>query len=156
VGSIDPELPLADVRSMEQVVDATLARPRTISVLLTAFASIALVLAAVGVYGVMAYSVSQRTREIGVRMALGASVQSVFRLVLGQALKLVGIGVVVGLVLAGLMTRFLETLLFETAPRDPATFVLTALVLVLVAALAAYVPARRSTRVTPIDALRTE
>jgi putative ABC transport system permease protein len=156
VGSIDPELPLADVRSMEQVVDATLARPRTISVLLTAFASIALVLAAVGVYGVMAYSVSQRTREIGVRMALGASVQSVFRLVLGQALKLVGIGVVVGLVLAGLMTRFLETLLFETAPLDPATFVLTALVLVMFAALAAYVPARRSTRVTPIEALRTE
>ena len=156
VRSIDPELPLADVRSMEQVVDATLARPRTIAVLLTAFASIALVLAAVGVYGVMAYSVSQRTREIGVRMALGASVQSVFRLVLGQALKLVAIGVVVGLVIAGLMTRLLETLLFETAPLDPATFVLTALVLVMVAALAAYVPARRSTRITPIEALRTE
>ena len=156
VRSIDPELPVADVRSMDQVVDATLARPRTISVLLTAFAAIALVLASVGVYGVMAYSVSQRTREIGVRMALGATAQSVFRLVLGQALKLVGIGVVVGLVVAGLLTRLLETLLFETAPLDPVTFVLTAVVLLAVAALASYVPARRSTRVAPIEALRTE
>ena len=156
VRSIDPELPLSDVRSMEQVVDETLARTRTISVLLTAFAVIALFLAAVGVYGVMAYSVSQRTQEIGVRMALGATAQSVFRLVLGQALKLVGIGVAAGLVVAGLLSRLLQTLLFQTAPLDPVTFVVTALVLVLVATLASYVPARRSTRVTPIEALRTE
>jgi putative ABC transport system permease protein len=156
VRSIDPELPLADIRSMEQVVDETLARPRTVSVLLTAFAAIALVLAAVGVYGVMAYSVSQRTQEIGVRMALGATAQSVFRLVLGQALKLVGIGVAVGLVVAGLLTQLLKTLLFQTAPLDPLTFAVTALVLVMVAALASYVPARRSTRVTPIEALRAE
>jgi putative ABC transport system permease protein len=156
VRSIDPELPLADVRSMEQVVDETLARPRTVSVLLTAFAVLALLLAAVGVYGVMAYSVSQRTQEIGVRMALGATAQSVFRLVLGQAMKLVGIGVAVGIVIAGLLARVLDTLLFETAPLDPLTFALTALVLVIVATLASYVPARRSTRVTPIEALRTE
>ena len=156
VRSIDPELPVADVRTMQQIVDETLARPRTISALLTAFAVIALVLAAVGVYGVMAYSVSQRTQEIGVRMALGATAQSVFRLVLGQALKLVGIGVAVGLVVAGLMTQLLKTLLFQTAPLDPVTFGLTALVLIMVAALACYVPARRSTRITPIEALRTE
>jgi putative ABC transport system permease protein len=124
--------------------------------LLTAFAVLALLLAAVGVYGVMAYSVSQRTQEIGVRMALGATAQSVFRLVLGQAMKLVGIGVAVGIVIAGLLARVLDTLLFETAPLDPLTFALTALVLVIVATLASYVPARRSTRVTPIEALRTE
>ena len=156
VRSIDPELPLADVRSMEEVVDATLSRPRTISVLLTAFALIAVILAGVGVYGVMAYSVSQRTQEIGVRMALGATAQSVFRLVLGQALKLVGIGVVAGLVVAGMLTHLLEALLFQTEPLDPVTFSLTAVVLIVVATLASYVPARRSTRIAPIDALRAE
>ena len=156
VRSIDPELPLADVRSMEEVVDVTLARARTVSVLLTAFALIALILAGVGVYGVMAYSVSQRTQEIGVRMALGATAESVFRLVLGQALKLVGIGVVVGLAVAGMLTQLLKTLLFETEPLDPVTFALTAVVLIVVATLASYVPARRSTRIAPIEALRAE
>jgi putative ABC transport system permease protein len=156
VRSIDPELPLADVRSMEDVVNLTLARARTVSVLLTAFALIALVLAGVGVYGVMAYSVSQRTQEIGVRMALGATAQSVFRLVLGQALKLVIIGVVAGLVAAALLTRLLETMLFQTEPLDPVTFSVTALVLVVVATLASYVPARRGTRIAPIEALRAD
>ncbi len=116
-------------RTMEDVVDATLARPRTVSVLLTAFALIALVLAGVGVYGVMAYSVSQRTQEIGVRMALGATTESVFRLVLGQALRLVAIGVVAGVIAAAWLTRLLTTLLFQTEPLDPLTFALTALVL---------------------------
>ena len=156
VRSIDPELPLADVRTMSEVVDATLARPRTVSALLAVFALIALVLAGVGVYGVMAYSVSQRTQEIGVRMALGASVQSVFRMVLGQALKLVSIGVVAGLVAAGLLTRLLETLLFQTEPLDPLTFGATALVLLIVATFASYVPARRGTRIAPTEALRAE
>jgi putative ABC transport system permease protein len=156
VRSIDPELPLADVRSMEDVVNLTLARARTVSVLLTAFALIALVLAGVGVYGVMAYSVSQRTQEIGVRMALGATAQSVFRLVLGQAVKLVIIGVVAGLVAAALLTRLLETMLFQTEPLDPVTFSVTALVLIVVATLASYVPARRGTRIAPIEALRAE
>lgn len=156
VRSVDPELPLADVQAMESVVGATLARARTVSVLITAFAIIALVLAGVGVYGVMAYAVAQRTQEIGVRMALGATVQSVFRLVIGQALKLVTIGVVAGLVAAGMLTQLLETLLFETEPLDPVTFASTALVLLLVATVASYVPARRGTRIAPTEALRAE
>ena len=156
VHDIDPELPLADVRTMEDVVGATLARPRTISVLLAAFALMALVLAGVGVYGVMAYSVSQRTQEIGVRMALGATTQSVFRLVLGHALRLVAIGVVTGLIAAAGLTRLLETLLFETEPLDPWAFAVTVTVLVLVATLASYVPARRGMRIAPVDALRAE
>jgi putative ABC transport system permease protein len=152
----DPELPLADVRTLDDVVSATLARPRAVSLLLTAFALIALVLAAVGVYGVMAYSVSQRTQEIGVRMALGATRESVFRLVLGQALKLVIAGVAVGLVAAALLTQALTTLLYATEPLDPATFVATSVVLLVVATLASYVPARRGTRIAPVEALRTE
>jgi putative ABC transport system permease protein len=156
VRAVDPELPLADVRTMDEVVDRTLARPRTVSVLLTAFAVIALILAAVGVYGVMAYSVSQRTQEIGVRMALGATANSVFRLVLGQALRLVAIGVVAGVVVAAGLTRLLQTLLFQTEALDPATFVLTAVILTLVATLASWIPARRGTRVPPVEALRTE
>ena len=156
VRSLDPEVPLADVRSMEDVVEATLARPRTVSVLLTAFALIALVLAGVGVYGVIAYSVSQRTQEIGVRMALGATVESVFRLVLGQALKLVVVGVAAGLVAAALLTSLLESLLFETEPLDPATFAATAVVLMIVATVASYAPARRGTRIAPTEALRAE
>jgi putative ABC transport system permease protein len=156
VRAIDPELPLADVRTMEEVVDATLARPRTVSVLLAVFALMALVLAGVGVYGVMAYSVSQRTQEIGVRMALGATSESVFRLVLGQALRLVMLGVVVGLIVAAALTRVLETLLYETEPLDPSTFAVTALLLTIVATLASYVPARRGMRVAPMEALRAE
>jgi putative ABC transport system permease protein len=156
VRSLDAELPLADVRTLEAVVDTTLARARTVSVLLTAFALIALVLAGVGVYGVMAYSVSQRTQEIGVRIALGATVQSVFRMVLGDALKLVALGVAAGLLSAALLTRLLASLLFETEPVDPVTFAITALVLMLVAAIASYVPARRGTRIAPTEALRAE
>jgi putative ABC transport system permease protein len=153
---LDPEVPLVDVRSMEEVVGTTLARPRAISVLLTVFALMALLLAGVGVYGVMAYSVSQRTREIGVRMALGATAESVFRMVLGQALRLVALGVAGGLVAAAALTRLLETLLFQTGPLDIATFALTALVLFVVAMFASFVPARRGTRITPVEALRAE
>jgi putative ABC transport system permease protein len=156
VRALDPELPLGDVRTMEEVVEATLARPRTVSVLLTAFALIALVLAGVGVYGVMAYSVSQRTQEIGVRIALGATTDAVFRMVLGQALRLVAIGVVSGVIAAAMLTRLLTMLLYNTEPWDPATFAATAVVLTLVAAFASYVPARRGTRITPVEALRSE
>ena len=156
VRAIDPEIPLADVATMEDVVEATLARPRTVSTLLTAFALMALVLAGVGVYGVMAYSVSQRTQEIGVRMALGATTESVFRMMIGQALRLVVAGVVVGLIAAAWLSQFLTTMLFQTGRFDPWTFAVTALVLGAVATFASYVPARRGMRVTPVEALRNE
>jgi putative ABC transport system permease protein len=152
----DPELPLADVRTMDDVISATVARQRTVAVLITAFALMALALAGVGVYGVMAYSVAQRTQEIGVRMALGATPMSVFRLVLGQAMRLVVLGVVIGIAAAAGLTRLLETLLYETEPLDVTTFAVTTLVLMAVATLASYVPARRGTRVAPVEALRAE
>jgi putative ABC transport system permease protein len=156
VHGIDPELPLADVRTMDAVVDRTLARSRIVAVLLAVFAVMALALAAVGVYGVMAYSVAQRTQEIGVRMALGATTDSVFAMVISDALRLVGIGVVAGLVCAAGLTRLLTTLLYETEPLDPITFILTAVVLTIVAMLASFVPARRGTRIAPNQALRAE
>jgi ABC-type antimicrobial peptide transport system permease subunit len=104
----------------------------------------------------MAYSVSQRTREMGVRIALGATPQSIFRLVLTEALRVVAIGIVAGLVAAAGLTRLLDTMLYETEPRDPWTFAATAVVLVIVATLASYIPARRGTRVAPVEALRSE
>jgi putative ABC transport system permease protein len=108
------------------------------------------------VYGVMAYSVAQRTQEIGVRMALGATPESIFELVLGQALRLVGIGVIAGLAAAAALTRVLATMLYETEPLDPPTFIVTAIVLTLVATLASFIPARRGTRIAPVEALRAE
>ena len=154
VHSMEAEAPVA-VRTLEEVVGNTIARPRAVSVLVSVFALVALTLAAVGVYGVMAYSVRQRTQEIGVRMALGASAGAVLRLVLGQALRLVAIGVVVGLIAASALTRLIERLLFQTEPLDPWTFVVTAAVLLAVATVASYVPARRGMRMAPVDALRT-
>ena len=155
VQAMEPEAPVT-VRTLEEVVGATIARPRAISVLLAVFALVALALAAVGVYGVMAYSVRERTQEIGVRMALGATGASVLRLVLGQALRLVALGVLVGVVAASLLTRLLAGLLFEVEPLDPWTFGVTALVLLVVATVASFVPARRGMRMAPIEALRTK
>jgi putative ABC transport system permease protein len=154
VQAMEPDAPVA-IQTLETVVGNTVARPRAISVLVGVFALVALALAAVGVYGVMAYSVRERTQEIGVRMALGASASSVVRLVIGQALRLVAIGVVVGLIAAALLTRLLERLLYQVDPFDPWTFGMTALVLLAVAAIASYVPARRGMRIAPVEALRT-
>jgi putative ABC transport system permease protein len=153
---VDTTLPLADVTTMDDVVSKTLARPRAVSTLLMVFAVIALVLAGVGVYGVMAYSVSQRTQEIGVRMALGATTQSVFRLMIGGAMKLVAIGVVAGVIAAAWLSQFLASMLFEVGRFDLVTFAATAIVLGLVATFASYVPARRGMKVTPVEALRAE
>jgi putative ABC transport system permease protein len=154
VHAMEPEAPV-NVRTLEDVVGATIARPRAISLLVGVFALVALALAAVGVYGVMAYSVRQRTQEIGVRMALGATAASVLRLVLGQALRLVLIGVAAGLIAAAVLTRLIARLLYQVEPLDPWTFAVTALVLLVVATVASYVPARRGMRMTPVDALRT-
>jgi putative ABC transport system permease protein len=154
VHSMELEAPVR-VETLEDVVGGTIARPRAMSVLVGVFALVALALAAVGVYGVMAYSVRERTQEIGIRMALGATTASVLRLVLGQALRLVSIGVVAGLVAAGLLTRLLERLLYQVEPLDPWTFAVTSLVLLGVATIASYIPARRGMRMAPVDALRT-
>ena len=154
VHAMEPEAPV-NVRTLEDVVGATIARPRAISLLVGVFALVALALAAVGVYGVMAYSVRERTQEIGIRMALGASALSVLRLVLGQALRLVVIGVVTGLAAAAALTRLIERLLYQVEPLDPWTFGATAVLLLAVATIASYVPARRGMRMAPIDALRT-
>ena len=153
IHAMEPEAPVA-IRTLDDVVGGTVARPRAMSVLVGVFALVALALAAVGVYGVMAYSVRQRTQEIAVRMALGATSHSVFRLVLGQALRLVAIGIVTGLIAAALLTRLLQRLLYEVEPLDPWTFAATAVVLLVVASIASYVPARRGMRMAPLDALR--
>jgi predicted permease len=153
--ALEPDAPV-NVRTLDQVVGSTIARPRAISVLVAAFALVALALAAVGVYGVMAYSVRGRTKEIGVRLALGATAGSVLRLVLGRAMRLVALGIAIGLVAAALLTRALERLLFDVEPLDPWTFGATALVLLAVAAIASYLPARRGMKVSPITALRMD
>ena len=128
IQSMEPEAPVR-IQTLEEVVGDSIARPRALSVLVGAFALVALALAAVGVYGVIAYSVRERTQEIGVRMALGATATSVLRLVLGDALRLVLIGVVVGVVAAGSLTRTLDRLLYQVEPLDPWTFAVTALIL---------------------------
>ena len=148
-----PDAPVR-VQTLEEVVGRTIAQPRAVSLLVAAFAGLALILAAVGVYGVMAYSVRERTQEIGIRMALGATAWQVFRLVIGQALTLVAVGILAGLVAAGLLTQLLARLLFQVEPLDALTFGLTAALLLVVAAIASYLPARRGMRMAPVEALR--
>jgi len=125
-------------------------------VLLGTFAAIALTLAAVGIYGVMSYSVSCRTHEMGIRIALGANPMGVVRLVVGQGVRLAGIGAVVGVVAAFGLTRLMSKLLYGVAPSDPLTFALVTLVLCFVGVLASYIPARRATKVDPLTALRSD
>ena len=154
VHDLDPNVPVADIRAMDEVVSRSTAQRRLTMLLLTAFAGLALVLAAVGVYAVISYSVSQRTQEIGIRMALGAARSAVMRMVLGQALTLAAIGVAAGAGGAWMLTRLMQKLLFGVEPSDPVTFAAVAALLAAVAAAAAVVPALRATRVDPAIALR--
>jgi putative ABC transport system permease protein len=156
VWSLDKDLPVAHVRTMEQLLSESVEQPRFRTVLLEIFALVALSLATVGIYGVLAYSVSQRRNEIGIRMALGAKHSDVLWLVVGQGMLLTFIGVAIGITGALVLTRFLSTLLYEVRPTDPATFVVVALLLAFVALLACCIPARRAMRVDPMTALRYE
>jgi putative ABC transport system permease protein len=156
VGELDSSVPIYAMQPMSDLVADALVRPRFLSMLLAAFSAIALLLAAVGIYGMMSYSVAQRTQEIGIRMALGARRPDVIRLVLGQGLMLLGVGTIIGLVGAFALTRFIASLLYEVAPTDLLTYAGVVGLLGAVALLASYIPARRAAKVDPMVALRYE
>ncbi|MGO9273142.1 MAG: ABC transporter permease [Terriglobia bacterium] len=156
VWSVNKDQPVSNIRTLEQVLADSVAQPRIFSLLLGVFAGLALVLASVGIYGVVSYSVTQRTHEVGVRLALGAEQVDVLRLVVGQGILLTAIGLSIGLAGALALTRFLARFLYGVRPTDPITFVLVALTLFVVALLACYIPARRAAKVDPMVALRYE
>jgi putative ABC transport system permease protein len=156
IAKIDPDLPVTSVMTMEAVIADSLGDYRIYLQLLGAFAAVAVLLAAVGIYGVMSYFVSQRTREIGIRVALGASRADVLRMVGSLGLKLALMGVAAGVALAFGVTRFIAAFLYEVKATDPLTYTVVAVGLVGVALLACYVPARRALRVDPIIALHYE
>jgi putative ABC transport system permease protein len=156
VHSIDKDLPVTDVESFPDMLGASVAQERFRTLLLSSFSGMALILAAVGIFGVISYSASQRTREIGIRMALGAQQRSVLRLILGQGTKLALLGLGVGTLAALLLTRWMASLLYGVSATDPLTFGATAIVLFGVAVTACYIPARRAMRVDPMVALRHE
>jgi putative ABC transport system permease protein len=156
LNEIDPSLPLADVRLMDDVLSRAQARPRFLTLLLTLFSVVALAIATVGIYGVVSYSVARRTKEFGLRMVLGAQSGDVLGLVMKQGAGMIAIGVAFGLVLALFLTRLMASLLFGVAPTDLATFASVTAVLFGVALAACYIPARRATRVDPIQTLRYE
>lgn len=156
VKAIDPDQPIYSIRTMDEIRAESVASERLSLTLLSIFAGIALVLAIVGIYGVMSYSVTQRTHEIGIRMAIGAQPRDVFRMVIGQGMMLALIGVAIGLLLAFALTRLMTTMLFGVEPTDPATFAAIAVLLTVVALVACYVPGRRATKVDPVVSLRYE
>jgi putative ABC transport system permease protein len=154
--AVDGNQPVFGVRTFTQLFSASIARQRFFALLMAAFAGLAMLLAVIGIYGVVAYSVAQRTREIGIRMALGAQARNVLRLVVKQGMALTLVGVAIGLLASFALTRFMEKLLFGVSPTDPTTFASIALLLAVVALLACYIPARRATKVDPMVALREE
>jgi putative ABC transport system permease protein len=156
IRQMDPELPVSDVGTMQRWVDESLSRTKFQTGLLAVFAGLALVLAVLGIYGVMSYGVAQRTHEIGVRMALGAQQGDVSRMILSRGLILTIAGLVLGLAGASALSRYLETLLFEIKPADPLTLAAVTGILLMVAIAAAYFPARRAAKVDPMVALRYE
>ncbi len=156
IRAIDKDQPIFNVKTMDEIISGVVSAQRLAFILLGIFAFLALTLAAVGIYGVTSYSVSQRTHEIGIRMALGARESDVFRLVVGHGLTLGLVGVGLGVAGALVLTRFLTSLLYGIRPTDPLTYLVVSLVLAAVAALASYIPARRATKVDPMEALRYE
>ncbi|HEY7235654.1 MAG TPA: FtsX-like permease family protein, partial [Gemmatimonadaceae bacterium] len=156
IHSVDKDIPLSNVKSMDDLLESSLGQRRLSMILLGAFSAIALVLASIGIYGVLAYSVTQRSRELGIRMALGAARGRVLRLVIGQGMVLAVIGIAIGLVGAFALTRLLASQLYSITPTDPATFVGVGFLLAAIALLATLLPALRATRVDPVVALREE
>jgi ABC-type antimicrobial peptide transport system permease subunit len=153
---IAPSSPLFDAGPLEDALDSSFDNRRAVMLLLAAFAGLALFLSALGIYGVLAYDVSQRTREIGVRSAIGASHGQIANLILRQGLWKAGIGVALGLVGAALLSRSMTSLLFNVQPTDPVVYAAVALVLICVALLASYLPARHASKIDPLIALRDE
>jgi putative ABC transport system permease protein len=156
VKAMDPDQPITRMRTMTEVISRSVWQPRLYAILFGVFAAVALALASIGIYGVMAYSVSERTRDIGIRVALGAQRRDVLKLVVGQGMTLTLIGAGLGLVGALGSTRLMQTLLFEVSATDPLTFAALAVLLSVVALVACYLPARRATKVDPMVALRCE
>ncbi|HEX8424292.1 MAG TPA: ABC transporter permease, partial [Pyrinomonadaceae bacterium] len=156
IQTIDKDQPVADVRTMQSWIDELTARSRFGTLLLTIFAGLALILAAIGIYGVMSYSVTQRTHELGIRIALGAKTLDVLKLILGRGLALTLVGIVLGLAASLVLTRFLSSLLYGISATDPITFGGLSLLLTGVALAACYVPTRRAMKVDPMVALRNE
>jgi putative ABC transport system permease protein len=156
VHELDPDVPIAEVRPMAEVIAVSTAQRRLTMTMLMIFAAVALVLASVGIYGVISYSVTQRTQEIGIRLALGAQRGDVLRMIVGQAMVLTIAGIALGAAGAFALTRLMTKLLFNVRPGDPLTFVAVAMLLGGVAAMASYLPGRRATRVDPVVALRAE
>jgi len=154
--AVDPSSPLTNMRSLEQIVGRSLAQQRFNSTLLSLFSAIGLLLAAIGVYGVMSYVVTQRTHEIGIRVALGARASDVLKLIVGKGLALALTGIVLGLGASFALTRLMKDFLFGVEPGDPLTFSAIALLLTVVALLACWIPAQRATKVDPMVALRVE
>jgi putative ABC transport system permease protein len=153
---IDKNLPVTDIVQLPNALNASVAQPRFHTLLLGLFGAIALILAAVGIFGVISYSVSRRTRELGIRMALGAQPGSVLSMIMRETLALTLIGIAVGIPCAVATARLITHLLFKVSPYDPATLALVPLVLIAVGALASYIPARRAMRVDPMVVLRYE
>jgi putative ABC transport system permease protein len=156
LASIDRNQPISSISTMDQLVQNSVGSRRVTLVLLGLFSGLALLLSGIGIYGVISYSVAQRTREIGIRMALGAAQEEVMKMILLQGARIAAAGLIIGILAAFGLTRYLATLLFSVSPGDPSTFAMVALVLALVALLACYIPARRTLRVDPMTALRYE